>query len=143
VRALFDAPPAWTQQVLATAWGGTIADQVRDFAEPASPDGVDARLAAYTAMGAWGVYLLARATMTDTRQAQRLALAWRGDQLRVYAWGEADTTAVWQIQLAGAEEAFLLSRAVTGRPGLQSLVDDRLVTLVTSTAPPPEGLLAN
>lgn len=48
-----------------------------------------------------------------------------------------DTAGVWEIELAGPGEALELSQTVA-REGIQSAVDDRLVTFLVSTAAPPD-----
>lgn len=118
VRALFDSPPASTLDVLAAAWGGPADAELIEFPEPVDTL-AGLPLAAWTRMGAWGTYLLGRATMTAPDEAKRLALAWRGDQLRAYELPDGETALIWEIELESPELAGQLAAAVASTGGLE------------------------
>jgi len=106
VRALFDAPPDTMHDILSSAWGGAIDIEVEAVNDTLPPDPPEARLAAWTTMGAWGVYLLARPRLPDAEaHARELALAWRGDRLEAFSFGAEQTAARWQIQFVDADAA--------------------------------------
>lgn len=138
VRALFDAPPASMQEILAAVWGGAAASELEPFAPPAGPAPSGVALEAWTPMGAWGVYLLAGRSATDLGVAERLALDWRGDLFEVFSFDERETAARWRVRFARVESADALVTLVAGEPLFEAARDGAVVTLRTATAPTPE-----
>jgi hypothetical protein len=140
VRALFDAPPASMQEILAAVWGGEVASELEPFAPPASSAPSGSRLETWTAMGAWGIYLLAGRSATDLSIAERLALAWRGDLLEIFSFDESETAARWRVRFGSVESADELLVLVADEPSFEAARDGVVVTLRAATAPPPVGL---
>jgi hypothetical protein len=140
VRALFETPPASMQEILAAVWGGEVASELQRFAAPASPAPSGLALETWTAMGAWGVYLLAGRNATDLGIAERLALDWRGDLLEIFSFDESETAARWRIRFARTEAADALLALIADEPLFEAASRGGVVTLRAATALPPEGL---
>lgn len=67
------------------------------------------------ALGAWGLGLFLAANGLVQQSALALALGWRGDRLWLYSdESERFTYALWQIELATAEEAAKVDAACSG-----------------------------
>jgi hypothetical protein len=97
-------------------------------------------LETWTAMGAWGVYLLAGRNATDLSVAERLALAWRGDLLEIFSFDESETAARWRIRFARTDAADELMALVADEPLFEAASGGVTVTLRAATALPPAGL---
>jgi len=140
VRALFDAPPASMQPILAAVWGGPSTQPFTPYPPPASSALPGVALAAWTTMGAWGVYLIAARGLDDVAAAEHLALDWRADQLEVFTFAKSETAARWRIRLGTSESAAQLVEIVAGEPLIEATHDGSTVTLRTATAAAPAGL---
>ena len=139
VRASFSAPPSSMHEILATIWH-TEASALTPFAAPSRPESSGIELAAWTSMGAWSLYLLARRALADEMLGRRIALAWSGDQLEVFTFGRAETAARWRLRFTSTEAASEFALLLTGQRFFDSVVEGGSVTLWTSTAPLPEDL---
>jgi hypothetical protein len=140
VRALFSAPPRDMREILGTLWGDTT--PARAASEPAPAALPDATLEAWSTLGAWGVYLLARPKLETTAAARELALAWRGDRLEAYSFGDRQTAGRWSIELADELAAARLVAALAHQPALRARQRGTQVLLLSSSTEPVPASLA-
>jgi hypothetical protein len=139
VRALFMAPPANVREILAPAWG--LSGEASDLRSPAplAPEGLTRE--AFSSLGAWGVYLLARPRASSLESARQVALSWRGDLLEAYSFGDQETAVSWTIELATEADATQLALLLNGQPPAVIQSGTR-VRLVRASTTPPAALIA-
>lgn len=95
IDARWATPPTTMQGVLCELFGMNEPQAAGiEIPEPAVPG---LSLAASEVLGAWGLYLFL-ADKPGAHPVER-ALGWRGDHLWVYAGPDAETYALWQIEL--------------------------------------------
>lgn len=133
--AQFDAPPLTTLEVLRH-------DIDLDFPVPAglsvespTPD-ADHRLVDSDTLGAFQLALSAHALGADMVEAMDFALAWRGDQLAIYAGLDETTAWLWVLELADDYQASALVELLQDHPHLEAAASGKRVTLIGGDARP-------
>ena len=136
LRDLFEAPPASFHEVFSAVHAeASEAFEPFLFPEPVVPDGSSESVYDWDSLGPWGIHLLAGGTDPE------LALAWRGDQLAVYALESGHTALRWQFELATTSRAAELAALFTNGPTLQVRHEGTRISVAASFANLPEWLL--
>jgi hypothetical protein len=136
LRALFASPPASFHEIFAAVHAEDArAFDPHVFAEPVIPDGSSDSVYDWDSLGPWGIHLLAGGTDSA------LALAWRGDQLAVFALESGYTAFRWQFELANSSRAAELAALFTNGPTLQVRQDGARTSVVASFVALPDWLL--
>lgn len=139
VRSLFDTPPANVREILAPLWGlGPAQSSLRPPA-PLAPEGLTRE--AFSSLGAWGLYLLARPRSPSIEVARELALSWSGDLLEAFSFGDGQTAASWTIELATEAHAASLASLLTSGQ-LQAEQSGTRLRLLRANGTLPPALLA-
>jgi hypothetical protein len=141
VRELLAAPPRDMRQILAELWGDPSSTPLLRSIEPPPVSPSDATLETWSTLGAWGVYLFFRPKLESAEVARQLALAWRGDRLEAFSFGDGQTAGRWSIELADADAATRLLAAVPYNPSWRTRQQgSRLLVLSSSSGEPPAWL---
>jgi hypothetical protein len=138
VRTLFSTPPASVREILAPLWGQEGQAPELQMAEPLAPEGLTRE--AFSTLGAWGIYLLARPRFSTLEESRQIALSWRGDLLEAFSFADQQTAVSWTINLATEADAARLFSALMGQPPAVQLSGTR-VRLLRGTANLPQALL--
>ncbi|MEY2929651.1 MAG: hypothetical protein RL033_400 [Pseudomonadota bacterium] len=96
---------------------------------------------AYSSLGAWGVYLLARPRVSR-EVARQLALGWEGDLLEAFSFGAQQTALSWTIELATEADATLLADVLAPQTQLRALPSGAQVRVLATSDELPPALLA-
>ena len=141
VRELLRAPPRDMRQILAQLWGDAALAPDLPSIDPLPVGPADATLETWSTLGAWGVYLFCRPKLESAQAAQQLALAWRGDRLEAFSFGEGQAAGRWSIELADRAAASSLLATIAAVPAFRARQQDtRLLVLSSSSGEPPAWL---
>ncbi|MEY4544993.1 MAG: hypothetical protein RL685_1188 [Pseudomonadota bacterium] len=139
VQALFVAPPASMREILAPLWAAGSSAAGRRAAPALAPEGLTRE--AYSSLGAWGVYLLARPRISR-EVARQLALGWQGDLLEAFSFGAQQAALSWTIELATEADATLLAEVLAPQTRLRALPRGAQLRVLGASDELPPALLA-
>lgn len=129
VSALMVNPPSSMREILAASWGAPGGAAGGSAPELVTEPPLAATLEAWTPLGAWGVYLIARLEGVSVEEARPLALDWSGDRFEVYSTSSGEPIPRWTLRFAAEDAAGRFSAALSARGRLDVTASGSLVVL--------------